>query len=105
MAFKKRKPIDSANMIDFLCMHIAELETFLAVTKTGTYRHAADHMSMTQAAVMPLFINFQLGPEYEQFVRSVVSPASSQHFFMGNSSLGIQYMRRRKGIALHEVFR
>lgn len=59
----------------------------------------ADKPAAFGDANLPLFLNFQLGPQYDQFIRAVIDPSSVQHFFMGNCVLGIQYLRQRGGMA------
>ncbi len=47
---------------------------------------------------LALFINLQLGPEYDLEVRRQLGDRS-EHLFLGNAAMGISYLFRRNGIA------
>ncbi len=47
---------------------------------------------------LPLFLNFQLGPEYDARVGEVLGDRSG-HLFLGNAGMGLYYMKKRGGMA------
>lgn len=52
---------------------------------------------------LPLFMNFQLGGQYDAFVARHLSGHAGQHIMMGNCAMGLRYLRKRGGIAFFPV--
>ncbi|WP_428688273.1 LysR family transcriptional regulator [Roseibium sp.] len=47
---------------------------------------------------LPLFINFQLGPQYDAATADLLGERPG-HIFLSNASMGLTYLRRRGGMA------
>ncbi|MFY0309976.1 LysR family transcriptional regulator [Leisingera sp. D0M16] len=48
----------------------------------------------------PLFINLELGKEYQHYVESVTAQSERQSLFLGNCMMGLRYLLRRGGRGL-----
>lgn len=57
----------------------------------------ASHPCSTKDAELPLFLNLQLGPEYDAAVREQLGDRSG-HLFLGNALMALRYMGRRGGM-------
>ncbi|WP_269584172.1 LysR family transcriptional regulator [Roseibium sp. Sym1] len=47
---------------------------------------------------LPMFLNFQLGPQYDAATADLLGDRSG-HFFLSNATMGIAYLKRRGGMA------
>lgn len=47
---------------------------------------------------LPLFVNCELGAEFEQVVAATLPKGTAQHIFLGNCTMGLHYLRRRGGM-------
>ncbi|MGR3616446.1 MAG: LysR family transcriptional regulator [Paracoccaceae bacterium] len=45
----------------------------------------------------PLFINLELGPEYDTHIRANLPGSIQQHIVLGNAQMGLKYLLRRGG--------
>lgn len=58
----------------------------------------ADHPCSMSDTELPLFINFQLGSQYDAEVHDTLGDHSG-HIFLGNAAMGVEYLQRRGGMA------
>ncbi len=58
----------------------------------------ADRTCRTSDPDLPLFINFQLGPQYDAALSDFPGERPG-HIFLSNAAMGIDYLRRRGGMA------
>lgn len=47
---------------------------------------------------LPLFLNLELGPEYEAQLHQVLPTRSQQHIVLGNALMGLRYLIKRGGM-------
>ncbi|WP_343079236.1 LysR family transcriptional regulator [Ostreiculturibacter nitratireducens] len=48
---------------------------------------------------LPLFVNFELGAEYDAALGDALPKGAAQHIFLGNCTMGLHYLRQRGGMA------
>lgn len=80
------EPVTGANLI---CQELPP-ETLILVATT---RCAIDDL------VLPLFVNFSLGAEFDANIADVLPEQAAQHIFLGNSTMGLRYLHQRGGMA------